>query len=121
MSRIRMRSALWLLTASGGLILFSSAFVLLYAAIGVGCELGWDTRPLGGTNLLTALLGLVWVAHIVALGALQWYAAGLWRRADGPEKATARLLAAMTCLLAAAGLVSTVFVGFPILVLPPCA
>lgn len=116
-----MKSAVWLLIASGGLIIFSSAFIILYGAIGVGCALGWHAVSFGGTNVLTALLTAVWIVHIVALGGLQWYAISLWRRADGPDRGTVRLVAAMTCLLAAVGLVSTVFVGFPVLVLPPCA
>jgi hypothetical protein len=39
MPTVRMASAWWLAVASGGLILWQSAFVLLYAGLGLGCAL----------------------------------------------------------------------------------
>lgn len=121
MSAVRISSALWLAVASGGLIVTSSAFVFLYAAIGIGCMVGWHLIDLAGTNLLTAVLVVIWVVHLAALGGLQWFAVRLWPRATGPDEGAARFLAAMTCLLAATGILATIFIGFPVLVLPPCA
>lgn len=121
MTAIRMTSALWLLLATAGLIIMSSAFVFLYGGVGLGCALGWETRAVFGTNLLTLILIGLWLLHLAALGALQWYALGLWHNAAGPDAAAARFLSATTCLVAAIGLIATVYIGFPVLVLPPCA
>ena len=118
---VRMSSALWLAVASGGLIIWSSAFVFLYAGLGAGCALGWQHIPLLGTNLLTMLLTGFWLVHLAALAAFQWYAYGLWERATGPDVAAAKFLAGSTCLIAAIGTFSTVFIGFAVLLLPPCA
>lgn len=117
---IPMTSALWLAVASGGLILKSSAFVALYAALGIGCALDWQHVALLGSNLLTIVLTGIWLAHLALLGAFQWYAYGLWERATGPDQSAAKFLAGTTCLIAAIGVFSTVFIGFAVLLLPPC-
>jgi hypothetical protein len=119
--RVHLASAFWLAVASGGLILWSSAFVLLYAALGVGCALGWQLIPLAGSNVLTIVLAAIWLVHLALLGAFQWYAHGLWRRASGPDEGAAKFLAGSACLIAAIGIFATVFIGFAVLLLPPCA
>lgn len=121
MTTIRMTSASWLLLAAAGLIIMSSAFVFLYGGVGLGCALGWQTRPILGTNLLTLLLIGLWFVHLAALGALQWYALGLWHNTAGPDAAAERFFSATICLVAAIGLIATIYIGFPVLVLPPCA
>jgi hypothetical protein len=114
-------SALRLLVATGGLIVWSSAFVVLYAALSLGCEAGLQERPVAGTNALTLVLGGLWVIHLAVVGALQWYGVSLWRRGAGAGEGAGRFLAAATCLIALTGLVSTVVIGLPVLVLPPCS
>jgi hypothetical protein len=114
-------SAFRLVVAIAGLIVWSSAFVVLYAGLSVGCEAGLQQRPLIGTNALTVLLGALWLAHLGALGALQWYAIRVWHRAVEVQSGLARFLTAVTCLIAGTGLFSTLVMGLPILVLPPCS
>lgn len=119
--RVRIASALWLAVASGGLIIWSSAFVFLYAGLGLGCALGWQRVPLLGSNALTVMLAGLWLLHLALLGAFQWFAHGLWDRATGPDEGAAKFLAASTCLIAGVGILSTLFIGFAVLMLPPCA
>ena len=101
-----------ILLASAGLIVWASAFVVLYGGLSLGCEAG-----MAGASL-TVWLAVAWVGHLAVLGWLQWKALGDWKSADVPD---AGFLSALTCLIAAVGILSTVVVGFPILVLPPCS
>lgn len=104
--------ARWLLGATGGLLLWASSFVVLYGGLSLGCEAGWHARTLAGANLLTLALGLAWLAHLLALAALwRWF--GRWPRA-GIQPWLARVLTA-------AALAATVWTGWPVLALPPCA
>ncbi len=114
-------SPVWLAVASGGLIIWASSFVFLYAGLSIGCALGWHHVTLLGANALTVLLAALWLVHLVLQGCFQWYALGLWKRATGPNEGVARFIAGITCLIAATGLASTVFIGAAVLVLPPCA
>lgn len=56
---------LWTLFA--GLILWCSCFLALYGGLSLGCEAGWDRRPLAGTNRLTAALAAAWLLHLAAI------------------------------------------------------
>ena len=122
MSAQVMRSGFGLLLAIAGLVVWSSAFVALYAIVSLGCVYGWHRPELAGVRLLTALLALVWLAHLATLVWLQWYGLSRWRllRRAG-ETGPALYLAALTGLIAAVSLVGTVYLGTPILLLPPCA
>src|SRR5690606_16178446 len=59
-----------------GWIVWSSAFVSLYGAQGLGCSLGWTGRQVGLLDSLTLALVLLWLAH---LGLLAWLASLAWR------------------------------------------
>lgn len=98
----------WLFAATAGLLLWASSFVVLYAGLALGCEAGWHARRLAGANLLTLALALAWLAHLLALGALWWW---LGRRL--PHR-----LGRLLTLLAT---VATLWTGWPLLALPPCA
>jgi hypothetical protein len=113
-------SAWRLLIALSGLIVWSIAFVVLYAGLSLGCEAGLQLRPFAWTNMLTIVLGALWAIHLGALGALQWYALRLWHVGPEAESGVGRFLAAATCLIAATGLISTLVIGLPIVILPPC-
>jgi hypothetical protein len=116
-------SARRLLVAIVGFIVWSSAVVLLYAGLSLGCEAGLQTRSLAWTNVLTVVLAGIWLAHVAALIGLQWYALAHWHRGTAHEGTlgSARFLSGITCLITAAALVSTLVVGFPLLLLPPCS
>jgi hypothetical protein len=122
MSAHVMRSGFGLLLAVGGLIVWSSAFVVLYLTVSLGCVYGWHRPELLGLSLLTALLALLWLLHIAALAWLQWYGLARWRqiRAEGGN-GPALYLAALTALVAAVSLVGTIYLGAPIFLLTPCA
>lgn len=102
--------ARWLLGSTGALLVWASSFVVLYAALTLGCEAGWHARRLGGVNLLSGALAMAWFAHLLALAALWWWF-GRWAE---PLRRLARVL---TVVAAAA----TVWTGWPLLALPPCA
>ncbi|KQP43167.1 hypothetical protein [Pseudorhodoferax sp. Leaf274] len=100
----------WLLGTTAGLLVWASSFVVLYAGLTLGCEAGWHARRLAGANLLTVALAMAWLAHLVALAALwRWF--GGWTE---PLRRLARVLTAVA-------LAATVFTGWPLLALPPCA
>jgi hypothetical protein len=100
----------WLLGSTAALLVWASSFVVLYAGLTLGCEAGWHARHLAGFNLLTGALALAWLAHLLALAALWWWF-GRWAE---PLRRLARVL---TAVAAAA----TVWTGWPLLALPPCA
>lgn len=117
-----LRSGFGLLLAVGGLIAWASAFVVLYVAVSLGCRYGWQQAELFGLNLLTLLLALIWVLHMAAIAWLGWYGLSEWRsiRAAG-EIGPSLYLAFLTGLIALVSLVGTVYLGAPVLILPPCA
>ncbi len=100
----------WLLGSTAALLVWASSFAMLYAGLALGCEAGWHARSLAGINLLTGALALAWLVHLLALVALwRWFS-----RWDEPLRRLARVL---TAVAAAA----TVWTGWPLLALPPCA
>jgi hypothetical protein len=92
----------------GGFLIWSLALIALYALHSLGCQLGWSVA-------VTRVVMLVaWVAHLVAGGAfLIWT---LRRRREG----AGGLLPAATVSLAAAGVLATIWLGTPVLVLRAC-
>lgn len=112
MDRGSARPAHWLLGTTAGLLVWASSFVVLYAGLSLGCEAGWHARRLAGANLLTLALALAWAAHLLVLGAL-WRWLGRWPQAD--------MLRWLARALTAIALAATVWTGWPLLALPPCA
>jgi LytS/YehU family sensor histidine kinase len=112
-------SARRLLLAVTGLIVWSSAFVTLYAVLSVGCAAGVHRLDLLGANALTVLLLAVFMAHLTGLGGLQWYSMTLWRARKDPTRSSG-YLAVLTCVITAVSIFSLLFLGLPILMVPPC-
>jgi hypothetical protein len=112
MEQARSRPARWLFGATSGLLLWASSFVVSYAGLSLGCEAGWHARTFAGANLLTLALALAWAAHLLALAAL-WKWLRRWPT-DGMQRWMARVLTAVA-------LAATVWTGWPVLALPPCA
>jgi hypothetical protein len=106
--------------AAFGWIVWSSAFVSLYALLSLGCAFGWAESRWGPASALTALLTGLWVAH---LAALLWLGVRAWRSepADAEATGSRRLLAFAARAGYVAALAGTVWLGFPILMLDPCA
>ncbi|NDV87877.1 hypothetical protein GTW51_14310 [Aurantimonas aggregata] len=64
-------SSLLLLIA--GMVIWGSAFLILYAGLSVGCELGWQDVALGPISLLRAILIGLWLFHLALIaGLLRW-------------------------------------------------
>jgi LytS/YehU family sensor histidine kinase len=112
-------SARRLLLAITGLIVWSSAFVALYVVLSVGCAAGMHRLELLGANALTVLLLAVFAAHLAGLGGLQWYSLTVWRAHKNPTRSTG-YLALLTCVITAVSIFSMLFLGLPILMVPPC-
>lgn len=103
----------WLLRLSAGFLLWSSCFVTLYAGLSLGCEAGWQQRSFAGINVLTAALAIAWAVHLGFIAELlrrQWH----WRLDTA-------LLARVVPVLLLVAFVATVWIGWPVFVLPPCA
>lgn len=97
----------------GGLILWASAFVWLYAVLSIGCAGSWQ-------RALPAVLASVWLLHLAAGVLLQ---IGSWRflktlADDAPRPQ--HFVAHASVWLMAAGWVGILFVGWPLLLLEPC-
>ena len=103
-----------------GFLVWSAWFVVIYGGVTLGCVLLAPDPALGfrtSINLIFALL----TAFVTA--ALAWAAWRCWKAVRGPlatgprrELFIARTSAALYLLSALA----TAFVGWPVLILPPC-
>ena len=121
MTRLPYRGPAGLPTMIAGYLVWSSCFVLLYALLSVGCELRLQLQPVaGGVNALSLVLGLVWALHLLALA---WLIQDAWRagRDAAREAHAGRFLRRVTVMLHLTALAATLWVGFPLLVLPPCS
>lgn len=106
------------ITAVSGLLIFASATLFLHAFVTLGCALGWDGRTISGFNLLTVILMAVWLAHLVPVALLAPQHFNAARAGRGGAQAT--LLLWLTFIATSIGLVATLRVGFPLMVLPAC-
>ena len=105
-----------LVLMAAGFGLWASAFVLLYSAASLGCELGWNRIGVGPISLLrTVLIGL-WLVHMAALAWLFVYCARAARNGQ-PDHFVHR--AAM--YLTVAAIASTVWIGFALVVPSECS
>lgn len=98
-----------------GLIIWSLWFVLIYSVLSIACAFLIPENTLRSFNGLNGLLLLLTLVTTVLLGLL---ALRCWRAATPPgDKHFIARVAAGLYLVAA---VSTLAVGLPVLVLPPC-
>jgi hypothetical protein len=107
--------------AAFGWIVWSSAFVTLYGLLSIGCVYGWNDARFGPVNLLSAMLALLWLAH---LALLLWLAIDAFRTrpGEGEDRSGARSLLGFASRVGyVAAFVGTLWLGFPILLLQPCA
>lgn len=98
-----------------GLIIWSGWFVLVYSLLSIGCEFALPDNSLNPFNWLNALLLVLTLLTTTLLGFFAWRC---WRAPvpSGNRQFIARVGAGI--YLAAA--VSTLAIGLPVLVLPPC-
>ena len=96
----------------GGYLVWSAAFVALYALHGLACAF-----VAGDSVGLRAALGAVWLAHVAAgVALLSW----LWRHACDVGEGTTRFVAQVAVTLAATGIVATAWTGLPLLLTRAC-
>lgn len=107
--------------AVAGFVLWASCLVVLYALLSIACRGAPDTAI--SEPLLRALLLGAWAAHALIIAWLLLRA----RRAVRSEvfmrgePAAAGFVHGLALLLNAAALLSTGWIGLPVMVLPPCA
>jgi hypothetical protein len=104
--------------AASGLIVFASAAIMLPAVASLGCALGWEGGRFGGFGFLTVVLMIVWLMHLVPLVALAPAQFRLARTGGGG--AQGKLVLWLSFVATCIGLVATLRVGFPLMVLPQC-
>lgn len=105
---------LWLVA---GFAIWSSGFVLLYGVHALGCRAGWTGMEFGPLSVQRVVLLAIWIAHIaagLALFAPLRVAARRWNGGAG------RFLNAASVAVTAAAVVSTVWIGAPVLFLAVC-
>ena len=106
---------LFLMAAGFGI--WASAFVVLYSAASLGCELGWNQISLGAISALRTILIAIWLIHMAALTGLFWYCARAARDNDPHDRFVHR--AAM--YLTGAAIAATVWLAIALLVPSECA
>lgn len=103
-----------------GLIVWSAWFVALYGGLSVGCALAPPAVEFGARTWLNGLLGALTALSfgwLIRQGWVCWRAAASGR-ADSPPR---RFITAVGAALYAVAAVSTLVIGIPVLVLPPCS
>jgi len=103
---------------TAGLIIWSICFVVLYAALSLGCSVGLHDWNLLGGRGLNVILGGLWLVHFGLLASAFFVLSRTRRQA---QTASERFLVRLTCMLIVVGVAATLWVGFPVLLLPPCA
>ena len=115
----RYGGAIPVLTITSGLIIWASCFVVLYAALSLGCTYGPPAFSMLGMAGLTWILLFLWIIHLVALGWLIARTRIASRHMSRPAPFS-RFAARTTLMLQVVGLIGTIWIGFPILMLPAC-
>ena len=120
-SRLKSRG-LWRLC--GGLIVWASCFAMLYGAQAAGCSAGLDDSRVLGINGVTAVLMVIWTAHLAWLGGrLLRERQGKARMPDGELETApddAAFFTGVGQVLSWVALLATLWTGFAVLLLPPC-
>ncbi|WP_366555072.1 hypothetical protein [Aquibaculum sediminis] len=106
-----------LLGLIAGYLIWASCFVSLYTVLSLGCALA-PNLPAGpfGLNVITLVLALVWLLHLAGFALL------IQRTHSGhPEDEHAGFMRRVSLILHFSALAATLWVGLPVLFLPPCA
>lgn len=116
---IRFRGAMPVLMAISGLIVWASCFVVLYAALSLGCTYGPPAFSIMGMAGLTWILFFLWIVHLLVLGWLIAKTRRLSRTAPQPSE-PGRFVLRVTLILHVVGFLGSIWIGFPILMLRTC-
>lgn len=112
--RVSGLNLLWLVA---GFTVWSSGFVLLYGVHAIGCRAGWPGVELGPLTVQRAVLLAIWAVHLAAGWALFVPLRGVAKRWTGPA---GDFLKGASVLVTLAALVSTLWIGAPVLFLETC-
>lgn len=105
-----------------GLVIWGGWFVALYGGLSVGCELAPPSETAGPMNWLNAsLAGLT----LLTVGLLLFLSGWCWRARRGHDVTQSpdqqgHYLAGLSAALYLLSATATLFIGLPILILPPC-
>lgn len=116
---ISLRGARPVLMLTSGLIVWASCFVVLYAALSLGCTYGPPAFSLMGVAGLTWILFFLWLVHLLVLGWLIAKTRRLSRTVLHPSE-PGRFVLRTTLILHVVGFLGSIWIGFPILMLPTC-
>ena len=112
------RGAFPVLLITSGLIVWASCFVVLYAGLSLGCRYGPPAFSMLGMEGINWILLFLWIIHLAVLGWLVMRSYVALKRAS---TTSGRFVMRSTLLLQGVGLVGSVWIGFPILMVPACA
>lgn len=102
-----------------GLIVWAIWFVVLYGGLSVGCAVAPPAPESGPLNWLNLLLGAL-TAVVVAWLLRQMFLCRQGARTKDAGGSRRRFIAAVSAGVYAVAAISTVFIGLPVLGLPPC-
>lgn len=100
-----------------GYIVWSVAFVALYAVQALGCKWGWHLRQVGPVSLQHLVLGAIFAGHVAVITVLSLIAWRWWRSKGDDE---GRFIRASAVALSVSALVATIWTGLPAVVLAAC-
>lgn len=118
MSSLRFSRPTALVTMIAGYLVWSSCFVVLYSLLSIGCELQWQRFGLLGISSITLMLIFAWLLHLLALG---WLIRAAWQAERAGLPPPSRFVRRVTLILHLTAFAATIWIGLPILALPPCA
>ncbi|MCM5679693.1 hypothetical protein M8A51_09115 [Schlegelella sp. S2-27] len=105
-----------------GFIVWSVWFIAAYGGLSLGCSVA-PPAPQAGAH--TWINGLLAVLTLATAAGLSWCAWACWRARDAQtppqSQAASRFMAPTTAALHVAAAIATLFVGLPLVVMPPCA
>jgi len=113
-----------LLTANAGLAVWLLYFVVVYLIVEFGCPLGLARISVWGVNTVQVLLLAISVPVLIVIGLFglrgyqSWHAQGKMPRDSAADDTY--FFAFLTLTGALLAFIATVWMLFPVLVLPPC-
>lgn len=113
------RGPVSLLVMTGGVIVWSVCFVVLYGGMSLACTLGWLDFRFAGLHGINWMLAVLWIAHLVLLALMTWVSLGHLRMTS-PDDRAQRFGWRTTFVLNVVGFAGTVWIGFPVLMMVPC-
>jgi hypothetical protein len=112
-------SAWRLVLVTGGFVVWSAAFVVLYSSLSLGCGFGWqEIDLLGGVSLQRLQLVALFLAHLAAGAALTLVLYRARTRLAGGD--AGRFLGSVALYVAVVALACTVFTFAGVFFLTPC-